>query len=176
MRAVVLGTAAEKLQGSTRVLGFKEIRYTHLPTLHFIATAFPCARYVFPYRAYPNAEKTWAQGFRESYAQEWVRTGEVVRKVHEAFPNTTALLAVEDLSHTDYNHILDNLLGVSGCSFKSVLHDNPDHGYTMLKHIKTRNTAEVVEGECSLADVDFRLSQEALEHNKRKWDSLISAA
>jgi hypothetical protein len=33
-----------------KVLGFKEIRYSDIETMRFLAEVFPCARIVFTYR------------------------------------------------------------------------------------------------------------------------------
>eukprot|EP00873_Tetraselmis_striata_P041200 jgi/Tetstr1/461464/TSEL_006572.t1 len=174
MRAVVLGSGAglRRGEGGPVVLGFKEIRYTNMPSLHFIAAAFPCARFVFPHRARPLAEQHWAEGFGPDYAEEWVRAGRIVSRVHETFSNTTALLAVEGLTHEEYNAILADTLGVAGCRFNAVLHDNADHGYTMARE----GHHKVLTGRCDLSRVDFHLRPEVLTANQRSWDALLAEA
>mmetsp|Transcript_24989 Transcript_24989/g.64860 ORF Transcript_24989/g.64860 Transcript_24989/m.64860 type:complete len:372 (+) Transcript_24989:175-1290(+) len=172
MRRLIFGANYRELSARARVVGFKEIRYTNMPSLHFIAAAFPCARFVFPHRARPLAEQHWAEGFGPDYAEEWVRAGRIVSRVHETFSNTTALLAVEGLTHEEYNAILADTLGVAGCRFNAVLHDNADHGYTMARE----GHHKVLTGRCDLSRVDFHLRPEVLTANQRSWDALLAEA
>jgi len=150
---------------SPTVLGFKEIRYTDVWMLPFLGTVFPCARFVFTLRERPLTNKTleaapWVQ--YEPYEQK----AEFVKAVHSIFSNTTALLPVESLTVDTYNNILQGMLGVRGCRFSSIIHDNANGRY------KADNTTDVIEGTCNLSQVDFRLDEHTLRRHAALWAAL----
>ena len=166
VKNIVLGNDFEALSRNSTVFGFKEIRYTSPEMLKFLFNMFPCARFVFTYRENTEAPVKAHEFNMQKLHKEWERRQNAVLSVHEAFGNTTGLLGVETLSVDDYNRILNGMLGVKGCRFGHILHENADGGY---EHDTSSDTG-LIEGECDLSAVDFRLSPQQIEANKgRMW-------
>ena len=166
VKNVVLGNDFEALSRNSTVFGFKEIRYTSPEMLKFLFNIFPCARFVFTYREDTEVHVK-AHEFNEKKLQQvWDQRRRAVLPTHNAFSNTTGLLGVESLSVDDYNLILNGVLGVKGCRFGHILHENADGGY---KH-DASSDINLIEGVCDLSAVDFRLSLQQIEANKgRMW-------
>ena len=168
VKNVVLGNDFQALAHNSTVFGFKEIRYTSPEMLKFLFNMFPCARFVFTYRE--NTEvPVKAHEFNEKNLQhKWKQSKQAVLAMHEAFGNTTGLLGVENMSVDDYNRILNGMLGVKGCRFGHILHENKVGDYSYLKG--RGNDTSLIEGECDLSAVDFRISAQQIEANKgRMW-------
>jgi len=174
MKEIVLGQAYDELENKTSVLGFKDVLYTDLRSLHFISGMFPCARFIFSYRnhtADTGALRKLPFPFTErDMPQVWSEGASIFRKVHEMLPSMTSLLELESLSLQSFNSILHDMLHVGGCGFKRLLHDNkngtykPDGGQNL----------DLVEGSCDMGRVNFRLSKEQIMDNFRKWQKLMS--
>ena len=166
VKNVVLGNDFEALARESTVIGFKEIRYTSPDMLKFLHKMFPCARFVFPYRENTEAKVKALEFNQQALRQQWEQKRKVVLSTHQAFPNTTGLLGVENLSVHDYNRILNGLLGVKGCRFSHILHENADGGYT--QHAQA--DSGLIEGTCDMSGVNFRLGPQQIEANKgRMW-------
>ena len=166
VKNIVLGNDFLALSRNSTVLGFKEIRYTSPEMLKFLFNMFPCARFVFTYREDTEVHVK-AHEFNEKNLQhEWRQRQQAVLAVHEAFGNTTGLLGVENLSVDDFNLILNGILGVKGCRFGHILHENKDGDYSYLKG--RGDDTSLIEGECDLSAVDFRISAQQIEANKGK--------
>ena len=162
VKNVVLGKEFDALSRNSTVFGFKEIRYTNPEMLRFLWNVFPCARFVFTYREDSGA-KVRAHGFQEKNLQmDWELKRKVVLAVHKAFPNTTGLLGVDHLSVDDYNKILSGQLGIQGCHFNHIVHENADGGYT--RNVSAHS--DLLEGICDLSAVNFRLEPQQIEANK----------
>ena len=105
----------------------------------------------------------------------WEKYNKVFRAVNQAFPGRTSMLGVERLFPQQYNHVLTNVLNVKGCKFSRILHGNANGGYAgdeLMQTATARNRSRVLAGKCNLAHVNFRLSQEMLHEQVRKWDRL----
>eukprot|EP00192_Tetraselmis_astigmatica_P021015 CAMPEP_0117669072 /NCGR_PEP_ID=MMETSP0804-20121206/11913_1 /TAXON_ID=1074897 /ORGANISM="Tetraselmis astigmatica, Strain CCMP880" /LENGTH=293 /DNA_ID=CAMNT_0005477057 /DNA_START=193 /DNA_END=1074 /DNA_ORIENTATION=- len=152
MKALVLGGEYNVLSPSTRVLGVKEVNYNSLKMLSFIAAAFPCARFIFTVQHQNNDADDSP-------------TSQLFHKVASQFPSTAMLLPRDALSLDKYNGVLRGL-GVKGCAFNKMLHE----------HVNGANYHEpasgVLDRECDLTEVDFRLSQAQLEQNRKLWSQL----
>ena len=72
-----------------------------------------------------------------------------------------------------FNDVLRRLMGVKSCSFASVLHDNPNGGYTRDDE---SSGASPLKGSCDLGAVDFRLSEDELDGQLKAWESLWEGA
>ena len=167
VKNIVLGKDFEALSRNSTVFGFKEIRYTSPKMLRFLFNMFPCARFVFTYRENPEVHVNAHEWDEQKLQHEWKQRQKQVLTVHEAFGNTTGLLGVETLSVDDFNQILNGLLGVKGCRFDHILHENKAGDYT----VKAPSDTSLIEGECDLSAVDFRLSPQQIEANKsRMWE------
>jgi len=166
-KAVIFGQDFETLSEHTEVLGFKEIRYTTIRMLRFLARVFPCARYVFTYRVDRKTDVN-AWGFSDNLKQDWERQAKLAKSVHDTFKNTTAMLGLEKLDTDRFNRVLIDKLGVKGCHFTRVLHDNADGTY---KNDPTKDQT-VTAGACDFSNVNFRLSEEQIQENEQKWDEL----
>ena len=168
VKNMVLGNDFEALSRNSTVFGFKEIHYTSPEMLRFLFNIFPCARFVFTYRENTEAPVKAHEFNKQKLHQKWETRQNAVLSVHEAFGNTTGLLGVETLSVDDYDGILNGMLGVKGCRFGHILHENADGGYS-YKHDASSDIG-LIEGECDLSAVDFRLSPQQIEANKgRMW-------
>jgi len=159
VRRILFGSSYGK--PSPAVLGFKEIRYTDMKMMPFLATVFPCARFVFTLRELPLnpdvEQQPWVQ------YEPFERKAQFVKAVHSIFSNTTALLPVESLTVEHYNNILQGMLGVRGCRFSHILHDNANGKYD------ADQTEDVIEGECDLSHVDFHLDEGTIQENAALW-------
>mmetsp|Transcript_32107 Transcript_32107/g.91038 ORF Transcript_32107/g.91038 Transcript_32107/m.91038 type:complete len:295 (-) Transcript_32107:395-1279(-) len=154
IKGITFGTEYSALSRNTTVLGFKEVRYDSLEVLRFIAGAFPCARYVLT---------TWfADGAAETAAAP-----KLFHKVASQFPSTATLLPRDTVSLNKYNTVLREL-GVKGCTFNKVLHENVGGANSHDPDFYSG----ILEGSCDLSEVDFRLSSQQLETNKRLWSEL----
>mmetsp|Transcript_26623 Transcript_26623/g.68380 ORF Transcript_26623/g.68380 Transcript_26623/m.68380 type:complete len:306 (+) Transcript_26623:207-1124(+) len=174
MRRLLLGQDFAALDDRVQVLGFKEIRYSSPEMLHFLSALFPCARFVLNYRRKVNApiragEFVHTAEHPDTHA-EWSRGKELFRSFHESFPDTTAELALEDMSADTYNDVLHRLLGVRGCTYTGVVHDNRKGGYSA--HLANKVP---LEGECDASAASFRLSDEEKARNSRAWERLKAA-
>eukprot|EP00873_Tetraselmis_striata_P046047 jgi/Tetstr1/466311/TSEL_010843.t1 len=171
MRRLVFGADYPQLSAKARVVGFKEIRYTTLRKMAFIASVFPCARFVFTYRNQTDTQ-VHSQGFSKSQLpRQWSSVGHLYAHLAETFPHQMAMLPVEDLTPGRYNDILHGLLGVRGCAFTAIAHVNAAGGYSKLGQQPGGDA--LLEGECDLAGVDFALRPEVQEHNARRWAALL---
>lgn len=155
---MLLGADFAALTGAFPVLGFKEIRYIKPDSLAFLGAVFPCARYVLTYRENPDAPVRNPDFNAAHTHQEWSAAAELAERFHERFPNTSALLPVEHMEVGRYNAALHGLLGVQGCSFSAVIHDNAAGGYS--QHTAPPASAGHLTGDCDLSGLDFRLSPE----------------
>mmetsp|Transcript_15811 Transcript_15811/g.44241 ORF Transcript_15811/g.44241 Transcript_15811/m.44241 type:complete len:304 (-) Transcript_15811:328-1239(-) len=149
-------------EASPKVMGFKEIRYTNAEMMAFLGTVFPCARIVFPLR-----EQHLNPEVKE---EEWVKyvpleeKAEFVKMIHGKFNGTTtALLPLETRSVEDFNRILHDMVGVRGCRFNRSIHDNAEGGY------HADQAGDVVQGQCDLSQVDFRLDEATLQRHATLW-------
>lgn len=178
LRQMLLGRDFSRVVDSVKVLGFKEIRYDTPETLHFLASVFPCARYVLNYRQDVNAEINAVefQGTAEhpDLRGEWARGVQLFRTFHKHFPNTTAMLPVEDMTVERYNAILHGLIGVKGCTYKAVQHANPSGGYSTVDDMADETA--VFEGKCDLSRLNFRLDKHQLAHQRLTWLSLMEGS
>jgi hypothetical protein len=161
------------------VIGFKEIRYQTPEVLQFLGTVFPCARFIFTYRENSRAPVRSAV-FRHSpnhpdMQGEWAQGAALFKTVHARFPNTTALLPVEELTTEKYNQVLHELLAVRGCSFKDVAHANSGGDFSKVDDTVLDGpdaASSPLEGECDLRRVDFSISDAAVfrQHAQAWWD------
>ena len=71
-------------------------------------------------------------------------------------------MPLEELSVHHFNEVLHKL-GVRGCSFSRVIHDNANGGYRADKK------GSPITGECDFSQLDFRLSESEIEKNREKW-------
>mmetsp|Transcript_7406 Transcript_7406/g.20922 ORF Transcript_7406/g.20922 Transcript_7406/m.20922 type:complete len:323 (-) Transcript_7406:108-1076(-) len=168
---IIFGNSYEALANNTRVLGFKEIRYTTVRMLRFLSEVFPCARMVFPLRLNPDAE-VHAQEFRRPSVPAnkiWQEASVVVNEVHERLPDIASLMPVETLSLSHFNHVLHAKLGVRGCSFARIIHDNANGGYAA-----DHGTGPVMSGECDFSHLDFRLTESQIQKNREQWAEMAS--
>ncbi|KAA8498152.1 hypothetical protein FVE85_5737 [Porphyridium purpureum] len=127
VKNLVLGTERERLQSSTRVLGFKEIRYASYPMLGFLLEMFPCARFIFTIRDVVGDVPVTAYGFRHdpsALRAQWVRERSVARTIHSNFTQTTAVFSVDHLHVDAFNDVLHTLLGVTNCSYNGIMSRN----------------------------------------------------
>ena len=99
--------------------------------------------------------------------EDWAHGLELFRTFHEAFPNTTSELPLEEMTVDTFNSILDRL-GVQGCRYATVLHENSNGGYTA----DGKNGASPLEGDCDLSGVNFRMSEAEQEEQLEAWESL----
>ena len=177
VKNMVLGHDFQALARNSTVLGFKEIRYTSPEMLQFLFDMFPCARFVFTYRENTEVHVNAQEWDEKTLQHEWKQRQQAVLAVHEAFGNTTGLLGVENMSVDDFNRILNGMLGVKGCRFGHILHENKDGDYSFLKG---RSDTSLIEGECDLSAVDFRIGAHQIEANKSKmrrlYDELLKIA
>eukprot|EP00798_Chlamydomonas_sp_ICE-L_P020870 gene20870-27711_t len=173
-KGVIFGQDAAKMLGQTKVMGFKEIRHTSIKSLRFIMSLFPCARFVFTYRENWNVSVNAPLPSKqhEKLRQDWRKWKRLVYMVHERFGNTTALLPVENLSASSYTEVVQGLLGLRGCRFTTVLHENKNGSGTLRNQIP----GSPLEASCETSTVDFRLSEERVEANIVAWDALEEAA
>eukprot|EP00951_Prasinocladus_malaysianus_P020585 scaffold168746_cov49-Prasinocladus_malaysianus.AAC.1 len=169
MKRVVLGADFESKSRSTKVIGFKEVRYQTLRMLHFISEIFPCAHFVFTYRKKPHAEVRAKWGFGKEYNHLWVHTTPMFLKVHEHFRETCSMFGVEALTTKHYNRVLHEKLGVRGCNYTHVYHHNADGGY-----LADDSRDALLTGECDLSGLDFRHSPEELERREGIWQQLLA--
>lgn len=156
------------------MLGFKEIRYATFDMVHFLSGLFPCARFVLNFRRQVDAEIK-AGAFRNTANHpdthgEWASGLELFQTLHAHFPNTTMELPLEDMTADTYNAILHRLLGVRGCTYTGVVHDNRKGGYSA--HLANKVP---LEGECDASAASFRLSDEEKARNSRAWERLKAA-
>jgi hypothetical protein len=169
-KALVLGKGF--LEPTPKVIGFKEIRYTNHEMLRFIGMVFPCARYVFTYRKneqVPVHAKSFQGNLMKGDLHSiWHQTRSVVEIFHERFNTTSRMLAVEDSSVENYNEALSGLLGVKGCKYDSILHENNDGGYTRGPPKST------LLGTCDTSAVNFTLTPAHIHHNEETWVKLFA--
>jgi hypothetical protein len=165
MKRIIFGKDYKELSRDARVLGFKEIRYRELPILRFIAEVFPCARYVFTYRENTDVEIT-ADGFTQTLASQWADSGRLFHEIKREFGSTVEMIPVERMSVAAFNRVLHDLLGVRGCSFDHVVHDNANGGY---REDESSERDKLIQGECDLSAVNFRLDSEELGKHVAKW-------
>jgi hypothetical protein len=173
MKRLVFGTDFEQLAREVRVLGFKEIRYLTLDKMAFIASVFPCARFVFTYR---NETETAvrADGFQHvDLPRLWNQAGMLYKHLANEFPQQMDMLAVENLTTERYNTILHELLGVEGCFFTKIFHENAGGGYTRNDSHPVKRAGVLIDGECDFSGVDFRLPPEAQARNAERWEALL---
>lgn len=169
VRLLVYGKDRRKLENSTKILGFKEVKYmNNLSMLEFLHRVFPCARMVFTVRDDENATLK-ARGFdAQTIHQDWARSRELAFLFHATFPNRSAILAVESLTLQKYNDILYHILGVRNCSYVKIVSHNLGGTYTG----STSANVRPLEGTCDLSNVDFRLTEEQLKAQKQSWEEL----
>jgi hypothetical protein len=172
MKRLVFGADYDQLNREVRVLGFKEIRYYTLPKMAFIASVFPCARFVFTYRSDTAAEVNAVDGFGKWLQGLWGEASLLYTRLAQEFPSQMDMLAVESLSPERYSEVLHELLGVRGCSFSQIVHENPDGGYSTPGTDPTKDV-ELMDGSCDLDGVDFRLTPQERQHNAEKWKALM---
>eukprot|EP00873_Tetraselmis_striata_P029551 jgi/Tetstr1/449815/TSEL_036879.t1 len=171
MRRLIFGANYRELSARARVVGFKEIRYTTMHQMAFIASVFPCARFVFTYRNQTDVKVT-SQGFnKKALPLKWSSVGNLYSHLTETFPHQMAMLPVEDLTPARYNTILHGLLGVRGCSFTDIVHENAGGGYSYTGDGPAEDN--LFDGECDLSGVNFALRPETLEHNAVRWAALV---
>jgi hypothetical protein len=157
------------------VLGFKEIRYQTPEILQFLGAVFPCARFVFTYRENPQV-RVRAKAFKNTAQKpdihhEWAQGAELFKTVHANFPNTTALLPVEQMSTDSYNQVLHELLGVRGCSFREVVHENSKGGYSKPNQGSAGKAS--LEGDCDLSLVNFDIDEPSvLKQQEQAWRNI----
>eukprot|EP00873_Tetraselmis_striata_P029186 jgi/Tetstr1/449450/TSEL_036545.t1 len=168
-RRTILGARHDELLASSRVIGFKEIRYTSPTALRFLARVFPCARLVFTYRRKPHVEVRASEFQQEHMRQQWEESHALFDFVHSAFNDTIGMLAVEALTLRHYNRLLTQKLGVRGCEFAKIIHDNAGGGYS---RDRDRPDDGVLVGECDLSGVDFRHGPSELAAREARWDEL----
>eukprot|EP00873_Tetraselmis_striata_P046119 jgi/Tetstr1/466383/TSEL_010912.t1 len=165
VKRIILGTDYEEVAASTHVLGFKEIRYRELPILRFISEVFPCARFIFTYREDTGARVT-AEGFTQDLAAQWAESGELFHGVHRLFgSHAVGMIPVEGMTAEAYNAVLRDVVGMRGCSFSTVVHDNANGGYT-------EGGQPLLDGTCDHSGVDFRLSPDEIARRAAHWDAL----
>eukprot|EP00192_Tetraselmis_astigmatica_P011190 CAMPEP_0117679990 /NCGR_PEP_ID=MMETSP0804-20121206/18100_1 /TAXON_ID=1074897 /ORGANISM="Tetraselmis astigmatica, Strain CCMP880" /LENGTH=369 /DNA_ID=CAMNT_0005489431 /DNA_START=646 /DNA_END=1755 /DNA_ORIENTATION=- len=167
MRSVILGKDRDRIGDRTAVLGFKEIRYTDLRTLRFIASAFPCARFLFTFRE-DAAAPINAKGFNveargDQIRNRWSEWTQLVHMIHNALPSTTWLLPLETSTVETFRGVLRDL-GVRGCQYRYLLHENADGG-----NQHDDGLTGVMEGECDHSALDFQLSASAVARNEQAW-------
>mmetsp|Transcript_8561 Transcript_8561/g.24571 ORF Transcript_8561/g.24571 Transcript_8561/m.24571 type:complete len:332 (-) Transcript_8561:202-1197(-) len=171
-KKIVFGDTYQQRANATRVLGFKEIRYTTVRMLRFLSDVFPCARFVFPLRLNGDA-KVHAPEFAGAGAaithRQWHEETLLVKEVHARFPHLSSLIPLETLSTEQFNQVLHDELGVRGCSFNAVIHDNANGGYEA-----DGAHGRLISGDCDFSDVDFRLTDSEIRENKRAWADLLS--
>ena len=165
-KAMVLGEEANHSKTEPKVIGFKEIRYANPEMLRFLGKVFPCARYVFTYRQDEHAP-IHAASFQERAGKQglhsiWQRTRSAAEVMQSHFNQTSRMLAVEDSSADKYNDALMGLLGVKGCTFESILHENSDGGYSR----GAMTTPSTLKGVCDTSAVDFSLAPSQIRRNE----------
>eukprot|EP00873_Tetraselmis_striata_P029552 jgi/Tetstr1/449816/TSEL_036880.t1 len=171
MRRLVFGADYRELSARARVVGFKEIRYTTMHQMAFIASVFPCARFVFTYRNQTDVTVNSKEFGRDTLPLKWSSVGNLYSHLTETFPHQMAMLPVEDLTPARYNTILHGLLGVRGCSFTDIVHENAGGGYSYTGDEPAEDT--LFDAECDLSGVNFALRPEILEHNAERWAALV---
>jgi len=152
-KRIILGAQYDTLIHSAKVIGFKEIRYGSLDMLRFLHRIFPCARYIFSYRDETDAPVRTAAFDQKKLLDRWEQASGLFHRVHAKLNSTTSLLALEQLSVEHYNRVLRDKLGVQGCEFSAVVHDNADGGFR-----PDQSVSSPLSGECDLSAVSFRLS------------------
>ncbi|KAA8493407.1 hypothetical protein FVE85_8852 [Porphyridium purpureum] len=183
VKIMIYGTQRAMREPQTRVLGFKEIRYVSWQMLEFLASVFPCARMIFTVREVTDAHvrvRGWSQ---TQLHEDWARELRLAQAVHERFPNTTSILALEHLSVQLYNDILHNMIGVRNCSFNNIRGANLHGSYTKetpqdedgrdLQIEQDRQT--YLDGECDLSHVNFRLNETEQVERAEIWHALASS-
>lgn len=113
------------------LLGFKEIRYSSEPMIHFLKLLFPCSRFIFNYRK--NFEQQAKSGFyRDGHRrniQKLALLNREVVKLAKLYPETSYLLPLEDFSVDKFNGLLSWIGYDKDCRFSTIAHSNKHNGY-----------------------------------------------
>ncbi|KAA8496099.1 hypothetical protein FVE85_2254 [Porphyridium purpureum] len=104
VKTMVYGAGQASREPKTKIVGFKEIRYVSWHMQWFLASAFPCARIIFPVRQNASAEILVKSGFNyDLLHREWAEERKVAESIHKASPHTSFVLPIERVSEEMYN-------------------------------------------------------------------------
>ncbi|KAA8499864.1 hypothetical protein FVE85_7449 [Porphyridium purpureum] len=169
VKAIVFGNNRDEIEESTRILGFKEIRYASPNMMRFLANAFPCARFLLSVRNNVSVPlKASAFGDEAWMRKKWRYSRDLFQTMNKAFPKSTAVFSVEDLTVDRFNAFLHDMLGVQGCTFWRV--DVRNSEGTFSKEFRMGKSG--LKGVCDLSAVSFRYSNDELTRGQELWVQL----
>lgn len=118
---------------SDRVIGYKEIRHSNEEALSFFQKLFPCARFIANTRRHLDAQIKSREnvGWGATNASALVKASRSLESWARKHQNISILMRLEDnFTAHGFNQLL-KWLGVHGCTFMSVAHENRN-GYSNI--------------------------------------------